>query len=114
MIKWVNNFWLSRGYKADKPKHFWLLGSLPASGTVLICFFHFFRPYEWRVLLTVAAAYAIVNAFGIGKEAIDWKQGKDGMRGKRWDWMDIGAANMGATLVVVIFMVLYVLYLLIR
>ena len=108
MKKFIENFWFSRGYKHDKPKHFWRLGAWPAIGMFVITLFHFFRDLDYRVWLADLAAFLFVLCINIGKEVIDWKFTRRDGTG-RFDPMDIVAALMGCVFMLAILNSVYFL-----
>lgn len=107
MKKLISDLFENWGYKADKPKHFWYLGVVPATGVLIICFWHFFRYVSGREWIATGAAMVFVGLLGIGKEVVDYEPWKPESQRGDFDWMDIVAAEMGAAFVCVVFLTIY-------
>ena len=78
MKKWIDNYlWYNRGYRHDKPKHFWYFGVFPSTVIFLLTWFHFFSEENLRFIFTQLCVIGMSIIAGFAKEILDWWQGKE-------------------------------------
>lgn len=105
MENFIKQWFLNRGYKKDKPMHFWRLGVYPAVFTFIICFWHFYKDSDSRLVYTELSVFCIGLVIGFGKEIFDWFQGKywpTKIKGKVFDIVDAFATLAGNLFVIIV------------